>query len=85
MVNMTLAMGHQSRPGALLKISNSHMVCSTPNEHMTILLFWLGKTIPPSSIPGDTISRTFVVGYSFKIKIYNVEVAILIFSADTDQ
>jgi hypothetical protein len=52
---------------------------------MTILLFWLGKTIPPSSIPGDTISRTFVVGYSFKIKIYNVEVAILIFSADTDQ
>ncbi len=54
MVNTTLAMGHQSRPCALLKISHSHMVFSTPNEYKMILLFWLGKTIPPGSIPGDT-------------------------------
>ncbi len=36
------------------KISNSHIVCSMPNEYEMILLFWLGKTIPPGSIPGDT-------------------------------
>ncbi len=32
-VNTTLVMGHRSRPGALLKISNVHMACSTPNTH----------------------------------------------------
>ncbi len=47
-------MGHQRWPDALLKISYFHMACSTPNKHGTILLFWLGKTIPPGSIPGDT-------------------------------
>jgi hypothetical protein len=40
---MTLAMGHQSQPGALLKISNIHMGCSTPNTHWTILLFLTGE------------------------------------------
>ncbi len=55
MVNTTLAMGHQSEPGALLKISNFHMF-STPKKHGTVLLFGLGKTILPGLIPGDTLT-----------------------------
>jgi hypothetical protein len=57
-------MGHQSRPRALLKIANSHMVCSKPNKSNTILLFWLGKTIPPGSIPSDTAILNPAVVYS---------------------
>jgi hypothetical protein len=44
-VNTTFSMGHQSWPGALLKISNFHMDRSMLNEYEMILLFWLGKTI----------------------------------------
>jgi hypothetical protein len=37
-VNTTLAMGHQSQPSALLKISNTHMACSTPNTPSNVII-----------------------------------------------
>ncbi len=37
-VNMTLAIGHQSQPSALLKISNNHMACSTPNTPSNVII-----------------------------------------------
>jgi hypothetical protein len=38
MVNTTLAIGHQCRLGALLKINNIHMACSTPNAPNNIII-----------------------------------------------
>jgi hypothetical protein len=47
--------GSSSRPGALLKISNSHG-CSTPIHIVQHYYFDWGRRLQPGLIPGDTIS-----------------------------
>jgi hypothetical protein len=75
-VNTTLAMGHQGRPGALLKISNFHMASSTPNKHR-VITFLTGEDDTTGLIPGDTIIRflsvfDFVLEFADLFKFFSI-------------